>query len=256
MPWKFQRAELVTPPPQWMLGRLLQPTEVSGGRLRVLAEFQEAGLHEAQSLVDYYCLWMRGRRGRREHGAGADTDGRFAENFRAQLLLARQVSLEVKECCPDIDIWANDAAVFRDGLVAANNALPLAEGSSAHCSENDRIAQCRESGFEYVPIALFMQARHLMILDFICRLLESNQGVDAEFKAIWDSLPSRRGDMSDASDLESLKPLTHTLAEVFSKGLINACCLQPQLPRYHAFLRALHKQINHYCRCLWYFASG
>ena len=62
-----------------------------------------------------------------------------------------------------------------------------------------------------------------MILDFICRLLESNQGVDAEFKAIWESLPSRREDMSDASDLKSLKPLTHTLAEVFSKGLINAC---------------------------------
>ena len=225
MPWKSQRAELVTPPPQWMLGRLLQPTEVIGGRLRVLAEFREAGLHEAKSLVDYLCLWMRGRRGRRGHGAGADTAGRFAINFRAQLLLARQVLLDFQECCPDIDILANDCAVLRDGLAAANVALPLSKASSAHCAENDRIAKRRELGFEYVPIALFMQAQHLMILDFTCCLLESNQGVDAEFKAIWESLPPRGEDMTNASDLKTLKPLTHTLAEVFTKCLINACRL-------------------------------
>ena len=49
-------------------------------------------IQEAQTLADYLCLWMHGRRGRREAAHGRDTHGRFAASFRGHLLLARQVA--------------------------------------------------------------------------------------------------------------------------------------------------------------------
>ena len=222
MPWQYQQVGMEVPQPQWLLSRLLQPNEVANGNLRVLTEFREARLHEAQSLVDYLYLWMLGRRGRRDHGEGRDIEGRFSKNFRGQLLLARQLAQDVKACYPDFDIWRADSAILRSALAGANSALASSEGSRLACENKTRIAKSREPDFEFVPISLFTSGTHIMLLDFTCRMLESESGVNAEFKAIWDTLPRQGKNEDDTSDLKSMGAITHSLAEVFKEELIKA----------------------------------
>eukprot|EP00931_Biecheleriopsis_adriatica_P048227 TRINITY_DN27869_c0_g1_i1.p1 TRINITY_DN27869_c0_g1~~TRINITY_DN27869_c0_g1_i1.p1 ORF type:complete len:607 (-),score=118.58 TRINITY_DN27869_c0_g1_i1:133-1911(-) len=222
MPWHFQQEGQPPAPPQWLLGRLLQPVEAPNGQLRVLTEFREANLHSAKSVAQYLSCWMHGRKGRREHGTGKDTQGRFARNFRAQLLLAKHVAKGVKVSCPDFDLWLEGPKLLQEALVCFNRTAAASKALAKKMTARNKVAKAREPDFEYVPAAFFCAAANIMVLDFTCRLLESTQGVDAEFEDIWKFLPTRPSDMDDASDMKSTGAETQALVEVFKQGLINA----------------------------------
>ena len=61
-----------------------------------------------------------------------------------------------------------------------------------------------------------------MLIDFTCRLLESPLGVEGEFQAIWEQLPTRGRHESDNSDPERLNDFTKFLAYNLRRELIRA----------------------------------
>ena len=61
-----------------------------------------------------------------------------------------------------------------------------------------------------------------MLLDFTCRLLESPLGVEGEFQAIGEQLPTRGRLESENSDLERLNDFTKFLAYTIRRELIRA----------------------------------
>ena len=91
------------------------------------------------------------------------------------------------------------------------------------------MAKKREPDFDFVPLSLVIQAAHIMLLDFTCRLLESPLGVEGEFQAIWEQLPTQGKLESEDSDLGRLNHVTKFLASSLRRELIRACGEQPNL---------------------------
>eukprot|EP00930_Biecheleria_cincta_P028787 TRINITY_DN2005_c0_g1_i1.p1 TRINITY_DN2005_c0_g1~~TRINITY_DN2005_c0_g1_i1.p1 ORF type:complete len:624 (-),score=94.85 TRINITY_DN2005_c0_g1_i1:81-1952(-) len=224
MPWTFtDSASCHWTPPQWLAARLLQPSEVPNGRLRVLTEFRdEAALHTATNFAEYLQKWMHGRRGRREMGSGQDTAGRFARCFRGQLLLAGQVAVHVRGSCTKFDLWDRDPNLLSTALAEIACKLPADSVFRGKQERLEEVAKGREADYEHAPLAVFTMAGHIHILDFACRLLESEQGIHREFEKIWQALPARGKGEDDNSDLRSLTPLAKTLSLHLTEGLIAA----------------------------------
>ena len=58
--------------------------------------------------------------------------------------------------------------------------------------QTSSIAKKREPDFVLVPLSFFTKARCLPLLNNICCQLGSKLGVEAEFKCVWETLPSPR----------------------------------------------------------------
>ena len=162
-------------------------------------------------------------------GTGLDTTGRFQAAFRQHLLLARQVARKVMADCPDFDLFGKDHKLLQQALADVNKELLTSEDDEVMkmIEQRSSIAKKREPDFVLVPLSFFTEARCLPLLDSICRLLGSKRGVEAEFKCVWETLPSRGKDkngkdIDDETDIQGLQVITKVLAALLEKKLIGA----------------------------------
>ena len=96
--------------------------------------------------------------------------------------------------------------------------------------QKSSIANKREPDVVLVPLSCFTEARCLPLLDSICRLLRSKLRIEAEFKCVWETLPSpvkdKNGkDIHKETDLQSLQVINENLAVLLEKKLIGVWCV-------------------------------
>jgi len=185
--------DAIPPPPQWILGRFLQPAEVPNGQVRVVSQFRAAGLDTAPGFAEFLGRWMFARNCRRQRTVKVEATevARIIEPFWMQLKAARQVADDVKKECPDFHLWPDGGASFFIG--ALNQVESLMKTSEKLAKERERSqsnAKKMQDGYtELSPLYFWLKVNCIHIVDFTCRMLESGKGIEMEYEEIAASLP-------------------------------------------------------------------
>jgi len=204
LPW--QPATPVTNP-QWLVARLLEPSEAENGFVKVLSQFRAAELDTAPNFAEFLGRWMAARASHRIRRNVVEEGSRFTPGFCQQLELAKEVADGVAQECPDFILWPSDSRELFVGALTRIGEAVREEPVFGWKKVNDAAPSMQKDFGELSPLWRFTSAGYLHILDFTCRMLESSAGVQAEFDEIASGLPRRpdvvkfRPDMKRAAEL-------------------------------------------------------
>ena len=213
LPWSLASEADSPPQPMWMLARFLTPNEDKTGCLRVLTQCRAAGIDQAKTYAEFLVNWMKAREARRRRRHCVPSESRFKSKFWSQLQLAKLTANSVRTTRPDFILWDGEGTMLTEAL------QHLAQKTKEHTDKKVARADAGGAhGFQpdygsLSPLAWWVMAHVVHILDFTCRMLESPRGVDGEYEYIKDGLPTCEG---------TPEPIQEVLAELLLAALVEA----------------------------------
>jgi len=185
LPWRISAdSGCPAPAPQWLTARFLQPSEVAGGQVRILQEFRAAKMDTSPSYGEFLARWMLARCGKRVRRNIIPAHCRHGASWWGQVETAKEVANGVRSECPEFKLWgdAGDYSVLLDALVRTGEGMNF---------DRSLAPSCQPDFTELSPLCTWVAANKIHILEFTCRMLESSQGVEAEYNEIVQAFPAR-----------------------------------------------------------------